>query len=84
MHTEQLKLISHTQGMTLSVQLGFYVFLSNRLLCQACKQLLGTPPYTTFDASSSRNKRRDRTCSPEDGHYLSNKAWCAKRQNSKY
>ncbi len=47
----------------------------------ACKQLLGTLPYTRFSASSSRNKRSVRTCNPEDGNYLSNKAWCARRQN---
>uniref|UniRef100_A0A0X3P242 Lactadherin n=1 Tax=Schistocephalus solidus TaxID=70667 RepID=A0A0X3P242_SCHSO len=50
--------------------------------CQPCKQLLGTPPYARYAASSTRNKRNTRSCNPEDGHYLSNRAWCAKRQNS--
>uniref|UniRef100_A0A5K3FEA4 Lactadherin n=1 Tax=Mesocestoides corti TaxID=53468 RepID=A0A5K3FEA4_MESCO len=49
--------------------------------CQPCKQLLGTPPYARYGASTTRSKRNARTCSPEDGHYFSNKAWCAKRQN---
>ncbi|CAH8581012.1 unnamed protein product [Heterobilharzia americana] len=50
--------------------------------CQACKQLIGIPPYARFAASSSRGKRSQRSCTPEYGHYLSNKAWCAQRQDA--
>ncbi|CAH8519996.1 unnamed protein product [Schistosoma turkestanicum] len=50
--------------------------------CQTCKQLIGIPPYARFAASSSRGKRSQRSCTPEYGHYLSNKAWCAQRQDS--
>ncbi|VDP60502.1 unnamed protein product, partial [Schistosoma curassoni] len=49
--------------------------------CQSCKQLIGIPPYARFAASSSRGKRSQRSCTPEYGHYLSNKAWCAQRQD---
>ncbi|KAA3678220.1 uncharacterized protein DEA37_0013959 [Paragonimus westermani] len=51
--------------------------------CQPCKQLLGIPPYARFAASSARSQRVQRSCMPEYGHYLSNKAWCSKRQDSK-
>ncbi|KAF5402961.1 Lactadherin [Paragonimus heterotremus] len=50
--------------------------------CQPCKQLLGIPPYARFAASSARSQRVQRSCMPEYGHYLSNKAWCSKRQDS--
>ncbi|KAK4467407.1 hypothetical protein MN116_008800 [Schistosoma mekongi] len=50
--------------------------------CQSCKQLIGIPPYARFAASSSRGKRSQRSCTPEYGHYLSNKAWCAQRQDA--
>ncbi|VDO13375.1 unnamed protein product [Rodentolepis nana] len=49
--------------------------------CQPCRQLLGTPPYARFAASTTRSKKYGKTCSAEDGHYYSNKAWCSKRQN---
>ncbi|THD27537.1 Coagulation factor 5 8 type C terminal [Fasciola hepatica] len=50
--------------------------------CQPCKQLLGIPPYARFAASSSRGKRAQRSCMPEYGHYLSNKGWCPRRQDT--
>ncbi|XP_018651917.1 putative dock [Schistosoma mansoni] len=50
--------------------------------CQSCKQIIGIPPYARFAASSSRGKRSQRSCTPEYGHYLSNKAWCAQRQDA--
>nr|CAH8853632.1 unnamed protein product [Trichobilharzia regenti] len=50
--------------------------------CQTCKHLIGIPPYARFAASSSRGKRSQRSCTPEYGHYLSNKAWCAQRQDA--
>ncbi|VUZ57727.1 unnamed protein product [Hymenolepis diminuta] len=49
--------------------------------CQPCRQLLGTPPYARYAASTTRSKKHGKTCTTEDGHYYSNKAWCAKRQN---
>ncbi|CAH8542287.1 unnamed protein product [Dicrocoelium dendriticum] len=49
--------------------------------CQPCKQLLGIPPYARFAASSARGKRAQRSCTPEYGHYLSNKGWCPKWQD---
>ncbi|TGZ63766.1 hypothetical protein CRM22_006732 [Opisthorchis felineus] len=49
--------------------------------CQPCKQLLGIPPYARFAASSSRGQRVQRSCMPEYGHYLSNKAWCSRQQD---
>ncbi|KAH9285390.1 Lactadherin [Echinococcus granulosus] len=49
--------------------------------CQPCRQLLGTPPYARYGASTTRSKKHGKTCTVEDGHYFSNKAWCAKRQN---
>ncbi|VEL34115.1 unnamed protein product [Protopolystoma xenopodis] len=50
--------------------------------CQPCKQLIGIPPYARFASSSSKGQRAQRSCTPEYGHYLSNKGWCAKRQDS--
>ncbi|KAM7540432.1 hypothetical protein Aperf_G00000023373 [Anoplocephala perfoliata] len=49
--------------------------------CQPCRQLLGAPPYARYAASTTRSKKHGKTCTAEDGHYYSNKAWCAKRQN---
>lgn len=59
------------------------IFYDSFLFYSACRQLLGTPPYARYAASTTRSKKHGKTCTAEDGHYYSNKAWCAKRQNGK-
>ncbi|XP_074660599.1 lactadherin-like isoform X2 [Tubulanus polymorphus] len=51
--------------------------------CQKCKDFIGMPPYGKISASSNRIHKHGSSCTPEDGHILSNKAWCAKQQNDK-
>ncbi|XP_055900427.1 lactadherin-like isoform X2 [Biomphalaria glabrata] len=49
--------------------------------CQLCKEPLGLPPYGKMSASSSRKFQKGSSCQPEDGHILSSKSWCSKKQN---
>ncbi|BFZ16140.1 hypothetical protein BsWGS_19179 [Bradybaena similaris] len=49
--------------------------------CQLCKEPLGLPPYGRMTASSHRKFQHGSSCLPEDGHILSSKAWCSKKQN---
>ncbi|CAL1548384.1 unnamed protein product, partial [Lymnaea stagnalis] len=46
-----------------------------------CKEQLGLPPYGRITASTSRKFQKGSSCQPEDGHILSSKAWCSKKQN---
>lgn len=50
--------------------------------CQVARQYLGLPPYGKLSASSAQPFRRFSSCQPDDGHILSNKAWCAKDDNA--
>uniref|UniRef100_A0A2C9L8Z1 F5/8 type C domain-containing protein n=1 Tax=Biomphalaria glabrata TaxID=6526 RepID=A0A2C9L8Z1_BIOGL len=52
--------------------------------CQLCKEPLGLPPYGKMSASSSRKFQKGSSCQPEDGHILSSKSWCSKKQNGEY
>ncbi|XP_064601589.1 lactadherin-like isoform X2 [Liolophura sinensis] len=49
--------------------------------CQLCKEPIGLPPYGKMTASSFSSRKRKRSCQPEDGNILSNKAWCSKKQD---
>ncbi|VDI54556.1 lactadherin [Mytilus galloprovincialis] len=49
--------------------------------CQLCKEQIGLPPYGKIRASTWAKSRKKSSCQPEDGNILSNKAWCAKKQN---
>lgn len=46
--------------------------------CQACKDFIGMPPYGKITASSVWHFKKGSSCQAEDGHILSNKAWCPK------
>jgi len=64
----------------------------------ACREPLALPPYTKMAASSVRhsrhgNKTRARrsggsrlldSCRPQDAFVVSNKAWCARKNNGLY
>ncbi|KAH9519216.1 hypothetical protein Btru_074987 [Bulinus truncatus] len=50
--------------------------------CQLCKEPLGLPPYGKMSASTSRKFQKGSSCQPEDGHILSSKSWCSKKQNA--
>ncbi|XP_064634109.1 lactadherin-like isoform X3 [Lineus longissimus] len=49
--------------------------------CQECKELIGMPPYGKITASSWKTYRKGSSCLPEDGHILSNKAWCSRKDD---
>ncbi|XP_012937328.1 lactadherin, partial [Aplysia californica] len=49
--------------------------------CQLCKEPLGLPPYGRISASSAKRFKRGSSCQPEDGHILSSKGWCSRKQN---
>jgi lactadherin len=49
--------------------------------CQLCKEALGLPPYGKISSSSAKRFKRGSSCQAEDGHILSSKAWCARKQN---
>ncbi|RUS74395.1 hypothetical protein EGW08_017850 [Elysia chlorotica] len=51
--------------------------------CQLCKEQLGLPPYGKVEASTKRKSKKGSSCQAEDGHILSSKGWCSKKQNDK-
>jgi lactadherin len=50
--------------------------------CQVCKTPLALPPYGKVTASSERSPDGGSSCQPEDGYIITNKAWCAKSDNT--
>ncbi|KAK3101914.1 hypothetical protein FSP39_007317 [Pinctada imbricata] len=49
--------------------------------CQLCKESIGLPPYGRITASTYGKHKRKSSCQPEDGNILSQKGWCAKKNN---
>ena len=59
----------------------------------ACREPLALPPYTKMFASTARHSRHSNrtrarrnvdSCQPHDGFVMSNKAWCARKDNGLY
>ena len=46
-----------------------------------CKSLITLPPFVRVTASTEASSRRRRSCQAQDGLIVTNKAWCAKRQD---
>ena len=51
-------------------------------VCAVCRSEIGLPPYSKVSASSEKNQGSGSNCQAEDGYILTNKAWCAKDNNS--
>jgi len=50
----------------------------------ACKSLMTLPPFVRVTASTEASSRRRRSCKAEDGLIVTNKAWCAKREDGQF
>ena len=45
--------------------------------------MLALPPYGKLTASSEKSYKKGSSCLADDGHIMTNKAWCAKENNGK-
>ena len=53
-------------------------------IVSVCKQMLALPPYGKLTASSEKSYKKGSSCLADDGHIMTNKAWCAKENNGKF
>ena len=60
-----------------------YFIVLSVLLNPVCNNEISLPPYSKISASSSKNHGTGSNCLPDDGYIFTNKAWCAKDNNSK-
>lgn len=50
--------------------------------CQVCNSPIALPPFGKLTASSERNQHTGSSCQAEDGHFMTQKGWCAKDNNN--
>ena len=43
--------------------------------------MLALPPYGKLTASTEKSYKKGSSCLADDGHIMTNKAWCAKDNN---
>lgn len=50
--------------------------------CQVCSSAIALPPFGKLTASSEKWQGDGSSCHAEDGYIITNKAWCAKHDNT--